>query len=84
MVINLTAGVPRRCRQREKRVEQAKLRATKTLGEAAPEVDDTAAWVSKSRALEERRKAEERAKAEKAARMLALQARCPLPSLPRP
>lgn len=47
----------------------------KTLGEAAPDVDDLGAWVTKSRALEEARKAEERAKAEKAARMLALQVR---------
>ena len=62
-------------RQREKRQEQAKLRAVKTLGEAAPDVDDLGAWVTKSRALEEARKAEERAKADKAARMLALQVR---------
>ncbi len=61
-------------------MEQAKLRATKTLGEAAPDVDDLAAWVGKSRALEESRRAEERAKADKAARMLAQQAR----GLPRP
>ena len=65
-------------RQREKRQEQAKLRAVKTLGEAAPDVDDLGAWVTKSRALEEARKAEERAKAEKAALMLALQVRVPL------
>ena len=45
----------------------------KTLGEAAADVDDLGAWVTKSRALEEARKAEERAKADKAARMLALQ-----------
>ncbi len=68
-------------------MEQAKLRATKTLGEAAPDVDDLAAWVGKSRALEESRRAEERAKADKAARMLAQQARARPghpPSLPRP
>lgn len=41
-----------------------------TLGEAADDVDDLAAWVTKSRALEEKAKAEARAKALKQARAL--------------
>ena len=69
-------------RQREKRQEQAKLRAVKTLGEAAADVDDLGAWVTKSRALEEARKAAERAKADKAARLLALQVRLHLSGVP--
>ena len=46
------------------------MRKVKTLGEAAPDVDDIASWVSKSRVLEEREKAAARAKALKQARAL--------------
>ncbi|BDA45958.1 probable U4/U6.U5 tri-snRNP-associated protein 1 at N-terminal half [Coccomyxa sp. Obi] len=55
---------------REKRLEQEQLRKVKTLGAASEDVDDLAAWVTKSRALEEKAKAEARAKALKQARML--------------
>lgn len=58
------------CRQREKRLEEEKLRKIKTLGEAADDVDDVSAWINKSRALEESAKAEARAKALKAAQAL--------------
>lgn len=56
--------------QREKRLEQEQLRKVKTLGAASEDVDDLGAWVTKSRALEEKVKAEARAKALKQARML--------------
>ncbi|CAL8462106.1 g1637 [Coccomyxa elongata] len=55
---------------REKRLEQEQLRKVKTLGAASEDVDDLGAWVTKSRALEEKAKAEARAKALKQARML--------------
>lgn len=58
------------CRQRERRIEEEKLRKVKTLGEAADDVDDVAAWANKSRAIEESAKAEARAKALKAAQAL--------------
>ena len=53
------------CRQKEKRLQDEKLRSTKGLGEADPENDDLMAWVGKSRRIEE-----ERAKAERMAKML--------------
>lgn len=62
-------------RQREKRLQEERLRRVKTLGEAAPDVDDVAAWVGKSRVLEEKAKAEARAKALKQARALEEQVR---------
>ena len=62
-------------RHREKRVEDEKMRKVKTLGQAEPEVDDLAAWVSKSRALEEKARAEAREKALRQARALEQQAR---------
>lgn len=37
------------CRARERRRQQEKLAATKTLGEADEDVDDVMAWVGKSR-----------------------------------
>ena len=46
------------------------MRATKTLGQAEPEVDDLGAWVRRSRALEEKAKAEAREKALRQARAL--------------
>ncbi len=72
-------GIFRLSRQREKRLEDEKLRKVKTLGAAADDVDDLGAWVSKSRALEEKAKAEARAKALKQARALEEQVRCLLP-----
>lgn len=36
---------------RERRIQQEKLAATKTLGEEDPDVDDVMAWVNKSRTL---------------------------------
>lgn len=67
------------CRQREKRLEDEKLRKVKTLGEAADDVDDVAAWINKSRALEEKAKADARAKALKAAQALEEQVRIIVP-----
>lgn len=64
--------------QREKRLEDEKLRKVKTLGAADDDVDDLAAWVIKSRVLEEKAKAEARAKALKQARMLEEQVCAPL------
>lgn len=64
--------------QREKRLEDEKLRKVKTLGAADDDVDDLATWVTKSRVLEEKAKAEARAKALKQARMLEEQVRAPL------
>jgi len=50
---------------REARRQEQQLRSVKTLGEASrDDSDDLAAWVGKSRALEDRRKAADRAKAE--------------------
>lgn len=63
-------------RQKERRLEEEKLRKVKTLGEAADDVDDVSAWINKSRALEEKAKAEARAKALKAAQALEEQVRC--------
>lgn len=71
-------------RQREKREMEKQLRSTKTLGAAAPEVDDLAAWVERSRAAEAAQKAAERAKAEKVARQFAEEVRgraYPFPAL---
>ena len=68
-------------RVRERRLEQEQLRKVKTLGAASEDVDDLGAWVSKSRALEEKAKAEARAKALKQARMLEEQVRFPFPCL---
>lgn len=67
-------------RLREERLEQEQLRKVKTLGAASEDVDDLGAWVTKSRALEEKAKAEARAKALKQARMLEEQVRPPLPA----
>ncbi|KAK9806920.1 hypothetical protein WJX72_007494 [[Myrmecia] bisecta] len=53
---------------KEKRQLQEHYSKVKTLGAAAPDVDDLAAWVSKSRTLEEQQRVAERAKAEKLAR----------------
>ena len=53
------------CRQKEKRLQDEKLRSTKGLGEVDAEGDDLMAWVSKSR-----RKEDERAKAEHMAKLL--------------
>lgn len=64
--------------QREKRLEDEKLRKVKTLGAADDDVDDLATWVTKSRVLEEKAKAEARAKALKQARMLEEQVCAPL------
>ena len=64
------------CRQKERRLEEEKLRKIKTLGEAADDVDDVSAWINKSRALEEKAKAEARAKALKAAQALEEQVCC--------
>ena len=52
------------CRQKEKRLQDEKLRSVKGLGEP-DESEDLMAWVHKSRQLEE-----ERAKAERMAKML--------------
>ena len=57
-------------RQKERRVEQEKLRKVKTLGEAGEDVDDLSAWVSRNKKAEERAKAEARAKAAKVAKQL--------------
>ncbi len=51
------------------------MRATKTLGQAEPEVDDLAAWVGRSRALEEAARAAARDKAARQARALEAQVR---------
>ena len=64
-------------RVRERRLEQEQLRKVKTLGAASEDVDDLGAWVSKSRALEEKAKADARAKALKQARMLEEQVSSP-------
>ena len=66
-------------RQREKRVEDERMRATGTLGQAEPEVDDLGAWVRRSRALEDAAKAEAREKARRQARALQQQV-CSRPS----
>lgn len=66
------------CRQKERRLEEEKLRKVKTLGEAADDVDDVSAWINKSRALEEKAKTEARAKALKATRALEEQVCCTL------
>lgn len=58
------------CSQKERRLEQEKLRNIKTLGEAGADVDDLAVWVESSRIAEVRAKEEERAKAAKLARQL--------------
>jgi len=59
-----------RCRQKERRIEQEKLRKVKTLGEAGEDVDDLGAWVARNKKAEERAKADARAKAAKLARQL--------------
>ncbi len=51
------------------------MRKVKTLGQAEPEVDDLAAWVNKSRTLEEKARAEAREKALRQARALEQQVR---------
>lgn len=56
--------------QKERRLEQEKLRKVKTLGEAGTDVDDLAGWVERSRKAEARAKEEERAKAAKLSRQL--------------
>ena len=58
-------GLSLLCRQKEKRLQDEKLRGTKGLGEADAEEEDLVSWVSKSRRSEE-----ERAKAERMARLL--------------
>eukprot|EP00850_Spirogloea_muscicola_P025936 SM004890S16938 [mRNA] locus=s4890:172:1066:+ [translate_table: standard] len=54
---------------------KAGVKAVKEAGgaEAEDDVNNVAAWVAKSRALDEQRRAEEKAKAERMARMLAEQ-----------
>ncbi len=60
---------------RQRRMQQEKLRSTKTLGEADgyEEEEDLMAWVAKSRVLEDKAKAEARAKALELERSLAEQ-----------
>ena len=58
---------------RQRRQQQDKLRAVKTLGEADDDDGDMMAWVAKSRTLEEKAKAEARAKAAELERKLAEQ-----------
>lgn len=58
---------------RQRRQQQDKLRAVKTLGEADDDEGDVMAWVAKSRTLEDKAKAEARAKAAELERKLAEQ-----------
>lgn len=65
------------CSAREKRALDAKLRSTKTLGEASDgEEDDMEAWVERNRRVEEQRAAEAAKKAAAAAAKKARKVRC--------
>ena len=58
---------------KERRLMDARNRATKQLGDADEDEDDLGAWVNKSRTIEAKRREAERAKAEALARKLAEQ-----------
>ena len=58
---------------KERRLMDARNRATKQLGDADEDEDDLGAWVNKSRTIEAKRREAERAKAEALARLLAEQ-----------
>jgi hypothetical protein len=62
-------------RAREKRKVNAGYKATKTLGEADPATDDLAAWVKKTRVIEEKRRKKEKEAAARMARQLEQQVR---------